>query len=409
MIRHLFRLTWNRKRSTGLVFIELAGCFLVLCAVATAASLVLDNWRRPLGFRWDDVYRVSLGYGEFYRASDAQRRQAIEGAQRILTEVRGMPEVEAAALAQNVPYDGSTSSWTFDIQGRDINILFGSTMGDLPATLGLRVVRGRWVEPGDAVSGRRALVISENLARVRFGDRDPIGQRLRSNETRPVADDEEDLVVVGVFADYRREGETRAAPYSVFTAARLLPDTPPESDAPPEELLVRVRPGTSAAFEEALARRLQSLVPAWNLDVDAVAQTRDRWLRIHILPLVVAGVVAGFLLLMVGFGLVGVLWQSVAHRTSEIGLRRAVGATARQVRTQIVGELLAVTTIAAVCGSVVFLQLPAIGVFAFVPWQIYVYGLVVAVIVLYCFVVLCALYPGWMATRIHPARALQHE
>jgi putative ABC transport system permease protein len=136
---------------------------------------------------------------------------------------------------------------------------------------------------------------------------------------------------------------------------------------------------------------------------------RDRWLRVHILPLVVAATVAGFLVLMVGFGLVGVLWQSVARRTGEIGVRRAVGATAGHVRAQIVGELLAVTTIAVGFGAIVFLQLPAIGVFGFLTWKIYLYGLVAASILLYCFVVVCGLYPGWMATRVHPARALQHE
>ena len=51
MIRHLFHLTWNRKRSTALVFLELFGCFLVLCAVATGAAYTIDNWRR----RWDST------------------------------------------------------------------------------------------------------------------------------------------------------------------------------------------------------------------------------------------------------------------------------------------------------------------------------------------------------------------
>jgi putative ABC transport system permease protein len=129
----------------------------------------------------------------------------------------------------------------------------------------------------------------------------------------------------------------------------------------------------------------------------------------RLLPVAIAGTIGGFLLLMVGFGLVGVLWHSVTRRTPEIGLRRALGATGDGVRKQIVGELLAVTTIAVLVGTVLFLQLPILGAFGIVGWRIYLYGLVAATAVLYCFVMVCGLYPGWMATRVHPARALQYE
>jgi putative ABC transport system permease protein len=409
VIRHLLHLTWNRKRSSALVFLELAACFLVLCAVATSAAFTLDNWRRPLGFRYDNIYNVRLGYGQFYDAPEAQKRQAIDGALRALTEVRSMPEVEAAALVTNTPYSGHTSSTTMELDGRTLDVHIGGISSDAPATLGLRLVRGRWFDAGDEATSTIPVVISESLVRVRYGATDPIGQPLMPKDPPGSDSNDPKRIVVGVMADYRRDGETRAAPYVAFAQLRLNSGQPMKSDAPPRELLVRVRPGTSAAFEETLARRLQSLAPTWGFDIDTLSQTRDRWLRIHILPLILAATVAGFLLLMVGFGLVGVLWQSVARRTSEIGLRRALGATATHVRAQIVGELLAVATLAMLVGAILFLQLPAIGVFGFVPWRIYLAGLAVATVALYCFVVVCALYPGWMATRIHPARALQHE
>jgi putative ABC transport system permease protein len=158
-----------------------------------------------------------------------------------------------------------------------------------------------------------------------------------------------------------------------------------------------------------LLQRIHQTVPTWVMDVDTLEQTRSRWIRERLLPLSLAAIVGGFLLLMVGFGLVGVLWQNVARRTSELGLRRALGATAAQVRGQVVGELLAATTAAVALGAVLFVQLPILGAIRFVTWQVYLYGLAAAAVVLYCFVVLCAMYPGWMATRIHPARALQHE
>jgi len=409
VIRHLFKLTWNRKRSTTLVFLELVGCFLVLGAVATGLAYTIDNWRRPLGFEPKHVWRAELGYGPFYRATDEQRRQAIDFALRVLADVQAMPEVESAALMENSPYSGSESLWTFDLEGREVNVLFGPATTDLSRALGLRLVSGRWFEKADETLDWVPVVISRNLARSRFGAADPLGQKLRSQPNRPAEEDERDFRVVGVMEDYRRNGETLGTPYAAFSLVRLNRELPQGSDSPPRHLMVRTRPGTGARFEQELGKRILSMVPEWNIEVDFLERTRTRWLRQRIVPLAVLATVGAFMLLMVGFGLVGVLWHSVTRRTSEIGLRRALGATAADVRSQIVGELLVVTTLAVGLGAVVFLQFPILGVLGFLSWRIYLYGLVAATAVLYCFVVVCALYPGWMATRVHPARALQHE
>lgn len=407
MIRHLFRLTWNRKRATALVFMELLGCFVILCAVGTGLAFTVDNWRRPLGFDYRSVARVALRF-EFFRMPDEQRSRAIRDVQRVLAEVQALPEVEAAGLMENGPYSNSEQSWTFQLQQGETNVCWSTITPDVPRTMGFHLLRGRWFEPADEALAWTPVVITANLVRARFGNADPLGQRLHSPLDKPDPDDA-DLRVVGVMEDYRRDGETRAASYAGFALARFLPDDPKKSDMPSRELMVRVRPGTGPQFEERLVRSVQALVPDWNIDVESLEQSRARWLRDQLLPVVLAAVVAGFLLLMVGFGLVGVLWQSVTRRTSELGLRRALGATAGNLRGQIIGEMVAVTALAVAAGSVLFVQLPVLGAFGSIPVRAYLYGLVAATAVLYCFVVLCALYPGWMATRIHPAEALQHE
>ena len=58
-----------------------------------------------------------------------------------------------------------------------------------------------------------------------------------------------------------------------------------------------------------------------------------------VVPMTIMSIVVGFLLIMVAVGLFGVLWQNISGRTQEIGLRRALGASAASVRSQIIGEL----------------------------------------------------------------------
>ena len=231
MIRHLFRLTWNRKRSTALVFLELLGCFLVLCTVATGLAFTVGNWRRPLGFDYRSISRVFLR-SEFYRLPPAERAKPIADAKRVLAEVQAFPEVEAAGLMENGPYSNSESSWTFDLEGGEANVCFAAITPDVPRALGLQLLRGRWFEPADEALAWTPVVISAGLARARFGSADPLGQRLRSRPNDPDQDDS-DLRVVGVMQDYRRSGETEAATSAALALARLQPEYPTASDVPP--------------------------------------------------------------------------------------------------------------------------------------------------------------------------------
>jgi len=58
---------------------------------------------------------------------------------------------------------------------------------------------------------------------------------------------------------------------------------------------------------------------------------------------------------------------------------------------------------------VLFLQLPLLGVLSFVGTGVFVAAIVASSLVIVPFVILCALYPGWLATQVEPSRALQYE
>jgi len=70
---------------------------------------------------------------------------------------------------------------------------------------------------------------------------------------------------------------------------------------------------------------------------------------------------------------------------------------------------IALAALAAGAGSLIILQVPLLGIFESVPLQVYLFALTLAALSLCLLVVGCGLYPGWLATRIRPARALQYE
>jgi len=119
---------------------------------------------------------------------------------------------------------------------------------------------------------------------------------------------------------------------------------------------------------------------------------------------------AAFVLLMVAFGLFGVLWQSVALRTQEIGLRRAVGASAGQVYRQIVAEQLLLGSLAMALALALLIQIPLTGLWsADLNWSVFAAAALASAGAIYAISLLCALLPAWQASRVAPAAALRGE
>lgn len=404
MIGHLWKLVWNRKGANALLTLEILFAFLVLFAVATSALFFAQRYRMGLGFDPEDVWLVTVTRpDERDRASwtaDAERFARLE------REVERMESVIVASGADNRPYSNSSFRYGWERDGVDYQAEGLSADDDFARAVGLPLVAGRWFEDSDAAMHWDPVVIDRRLARTVFGDADPLGQALS------FADDAEgeetgrpERRVVGVVDLYRSGGDFSEPVPWFFERA-----DPARGEGPALRwIVVKTEPGTTAAFEEPLLDRLEAVAPGWSFSITTLPLERERYLRFAAVPLAIGGIVAGFLLLMVVLGMTGVLWQNVTRRTREIGLRRALGAGRNAIRAQIVLEVVLMTGLALALGAIVALQVPALGPFAFVPYAVAVPATVAAALVMVGLAALCALYPGWSATRIRPADALHHE
>ncbi|MDB5952392.1 MAG: transporter permease, partial [Massilia sp.] len=124
----------------------------------------------------------------------------------------------------------------------------------------------------------------------------------------------------------------------------------------------------------------------------------------------ILSIIAGFMLVMVAFGLFGVLWQNTTRRIPEIGLRRAVGASSAQIYGQIIGEQLLLSSVAMAVALALLVQLPVTGALGErLNWTVFGAAAALSMGVIYLTSLLCSLYPGWRASRLSPTEALHYE
>lgn len=414
MIRHLARIVLARWRSNALVTTEIFACFLVVAGVAVLGLFLADNWRRPLGFDPAGVLVVEVHTGEGVDApADTDRLAAV------LREVEALPEIVAAAAGSGAPYDGSTETRTTTLNGRNISMQVTTVTDGYAGVMAMQVTRGRWFEPGDDGLGYEPVVVNERLARALFDSADPIGQRLVEQDSA------RDRRVVGVIPEYRKAGEFAAPVNYIIHRASLAKSgslrssgraegrttsTAPEEQPPVlRALIARARADVSGDYPEVLLRRLRAIAPDWDFDVQPMERMRSRSNAVWIAPVAAGVTLAAFLLSMAGLGLIGVLWQNVTRRTREIGLRRAAGASATDIRRQIVTEMLLLATLGTLAGLAVLVQVPLLGWLGPVNAGSYALALALASLAIYAMAGLAALYPATLATRIEPAAALHDE
>jgi putative ABC transport system permease protein len=400
MTRHLLKLVWNRKRSNALMILETCVSFLVVFAVVTLGIFFLDNYRRPLGFEWKNVWDVSIGQGRSETTPNADFSAQQATFARILQEVRALGPVEAAAGSAVIPFDQGGFSSGYKIGGRPVDIDLDIATEGFDKVMGLQMVAGRWFDKTDSGMAWNPIVIDRDLARTVYGSADPLGKPLV--EPRP---GQLPFRVVGVVSEFRKSGELMPNGNFMFELRRQEgPD-----DGPPRHLLVRVRPGTTADFEETLVKRMQEVAPDWSFEVKPLSQVRATSVRFFLTPLIVAGTLAFFLLLMVGLGLIGVLWQNLLQRTREIGLRRAAGASSAAVQRQVLLEQLLLTTLGVLIGSLLVIQIPVLDLINVLSRGVFTAGLLAAMAAIYLLSLLCVLYPSTLAARVQPAEALRYE
>jgi putative ABC transport system permease protein len=398
MLRHLLKLIWKRKSRNMMLSLEIMLAFLVVYAIIAFGLRYWQLYQLPTGHNWQNQWSVNIR-----AAQDIPNDPAVfDNLKRGLQE---LPEVESVAFSSFGTYE--LSRWTGDYALPDGSLkLHVDGMGvsdDYFAAMDMKIQQGRFFSRMDDNADAAPVVINRRLADKWFAGKNPVGQifteQLRSKR------EGQRYRVVGVVEQFRSHGEFMDPVY--FMLPRWIPGVGKEAA---HTIMLKLKPGTPRVFEAKLNARLKQIRSDWNYVITPQTEARTSMLKMQTIPLMILSVIACFLLVMVAFGLFGVLWQNTTQRIPEIGLRRALGADAGDIYRQIVSEQFLLSTGAILVALVLLVQLPLTGVLGdSLNWPVFFGAAALSASVIYLLSLLCSLYPGWHAARLSPTQALHYE
>ena len=327
----------------GVIVVEVG---LATTLLVAAGLLIMSlNWlfSEDLGFRHENLLTMEVSPPEA-RLPPAQR---VEFYGSLLDLLGELPGVESAAATSALPMSSVHSGTGFEIEGRptpdEWRLQSSQWCVVTPGyfrTMGIPLLQGRDVLPSDSAAGEGVAVISESMARLHWPADDPVGQRIRTSSSEPW------LRIVGVVSDTRYGGPTLQANPTMYVPYEQA------ASSWPWEMFVAVRFETMpepviASMRRALPR-LHAEMPLTRLVLmdELIADTL-------VAERAVTSALVGFALLAVvlsAVGLYGVVAQSVALRTRELGLRLALGATHQQLLRMVLRRALVLTGAGAAWG-----------------------------------------------------------
>lgn len=369
--------------------VEIFASFLVLFGVLSLYLYNHTNYKQPLGYEYENVWAVYFSNQDM---PDSLFRQTME---RVKQRVKSYPEVAAASqCSNNTPFSMSTWSWIVGHEDKKINADFISSDEEYGNALSIGVSEGRWFNRGENSGGQSFALINRNAKEALFGDEPALGKSITLNG-------DEKYRIVGIVDNFKPRGEYQKAGPVIFANERSV-------EHALNTILVKVKPGVGAEFESSLLKELNATAKGVSIEVSHVIDQRRTQHNLVKVPMLVAFIVCGFLLLNVGMGLFGVLWYNIRKRREEIGLRRAMGASHHSIIRQFVGEALVIGVFGMLAGLFFAVQMPLLDVFG-LDQAIYFKAIAITTLVLFALVALCAAYPSLLASKVQPAQALHEE
>ena len=319
----------GRRAWQSMVVIEVGAAVILL----VGAGLLLRSFERVTrvepGFRSRQILTVDMSLPEAVYPDDPSKALLFDELARELQAIAG---VESAGLINRLPLLGTSMASSLEVEGGEQAGGVSYRVADRAyfETLGIPLLRGRLFDERDRAGAPHVALINATMAEQVWPGEDPIGRRIRNFGNDNRAYEGTWATVVGIVGDVRDKGLTAEPDPTVFLHAAQRPYRT-------EQLTFTL--GLSRTIETVapqVRERMRAIAPDVPIEMAALGERLARltvWRRFMLLVL---GTFAVASLALAAVGIYGVVSYTVTQRTPEIGVRMALGATARAILTMIV-------------------------------------------------------------------------
>jgi putative ABC transport system permease protein len=374
----------------------------------TCGGLLLQTFRHlrntDVGFRSEKLLTFEM---PLFRYKDFHRRVAYMNT--AIEAVRAVPGVINAGAINHIPFTNVASATFYWLEGQSRNdipkqvALMRNVSRDYFATVGVTLLDGRFFNAADQASKLPLAIVNQPFINRHFRDRSPLGQRFKFGAT---GDKGYWYTIVGVVKPIRESGVLQEIKPAVYRLHEHCDQTGNLDTG----IVIR-----TAVHPSSIVSGVRRAI--WSLDesqpiarIQTMEDIVDRQLSTPTQSTALLGAFAALALLLASVGLYGVLSCTVTQRTSEIGVRMALGATSCDILLSF-GKRGLVLTIAGLAIGLVLAAIAARSMTAllygfqpdYVPTVTLVSAILLGVSVLACFV------PARRASRIQPMAALRNE
>ena len=396
----------GQRLRSALVVAEVALSIVLLVGAGLMIRTLFALTRVDLGFQPSDMLVTEVSFPDG-RSRTAQEKKVYfeQGFQRLAS----LPGVlEATTTASLPPYGGPGSD--IELAGQaspaQASVRLDLCSTGFLRTIGLQLLRGRFLSPSEIASAQTVVVIDETFARSFFGESDPIGRKIKFKvlDLIPDAPHNAYFEIIGLVSSIKNRGLRDSPapqaylPYTTFATPRAT---------------ILVRTSTDPRLlENSVHQAIRSVDTRVSLS-DTAPLTTYLARFDYASPefgITAFGAFAGIGLLLASLGIFGLMAYAVALQTHEIGIRLALGARQANilVMTTIKGMRLVLLGIAmGLFGSYFLTRLIASQVWGISPTDAWTFA-GVALLVISSGLLACYI-PARRASKLDPLVALRYE